>query len=346
MSDFPVKFIFGGAVFDPVNGNFGTVEETKALLQSLREEGIQVIDTAQVYGQSETLLGEADAVSSFAIDTKHCGGHIPGQSTKEKIVSRAEDSLARLRTNHVSATGNPYHGSSNALLLQVRIFYLHSPDRHANIKEILSGVNDLHKRGMFQKFGLSNFLAHEVEEVIRVAQENNFVHPSVYQGSYSAIARRQESELLPVLRKHHISFYAYSPLASGFLAKSRDDIASRNGRWDPRSALGQINLSMFDKPAMLQGLDAWISVSEKWEISKADLAYRWITYHSALDGRFGDAVVFGASKATQLKYTMKGVRDGPLCEGVVKEIDAIWDIVKDEAILDPVNEFVLKASNQ
>lgn len=345
MSDCHVKFIFGGVVFDSTNGNFGTLEETKTVLQTLREEGIQAIDTAQVYGQSEALLGEAGAASSFAIDTKHCGGHIPGQSTKEKVVSRAEESLARLRADHVGIPETSIHSRSNATLLQVQVFYLHSPDRTANIQDILSGVNDLYERRMFNKFGLSNFLAHEVEDVIRVAQENNFVLPSVYQGSYSAIARRQESELLPVLRKHHISFYAYSPLSSGFLAKTRDDIAAGEGRWDPESAFGQINLAMFDKPSMLRGLDAWTSISEKWGISKADLAYRWITYHSALDGRLGDAVVFGATKITQLKNTMRGVRDGPLCEGVVEDINAIWDVVKDGAILDPVNEFVLKASN-
>jgi len=105
---------------------------------------------------------------------------------------------------------------------------------------------------MFNKFGLSNSLAHEVENVIRVAQENNFVLPSVYQGSYSAIARRQESELLPVLRKHHFSFYAYSPLSSGFLAKTRDDIAAGKGRWDSGSASGQINLAILDKPSTLR----------------------------------------------------------------------------------------------
>jgi len=40
MSDCPVKFIFGGVVFDSTSGNFGTVEETKTVLRALREEGI------------------------------------------------------------------------------------------------------------------------------------------------------------------------------------------------------------------------------------------------------------------------------------------------------------------
>ncbi|GIJ99589.1 hypothetical protein Aspvir_001723 [Aspergillus viridinutans] len=149
----------------------------------------------------------------------------------------------------------------------VNIFYLHSPDRKANLKETLSGVNDLYTRGKFKKFGLSNFLAREVEEVIRVARKNDFVLPSVYQGSYSAVSRMEET-----------------PLAGGFLAKTR--ISSRaRGRWDPNSAYGQLNLAIFDKSAVLRGLHAWAAISKKSGISKADLAFRRIVYHSGLDGQ-------------------------------------------------------------
>lgn len=96
-----VKVIFGGAVFDSTTGSFSTVEKTQNTLRALKEEGIEEIDTAQVYGQSESLLGQADASSLFVIDTKHCGGHIPGQSTKDILIARAKASLAELRTDHV-----------------------------------------------------------------------------------------------------------------------------------------------------------------------------------------------------------------------------------------------------
>ncbi|KAI4599612.1 Aflatoxin B1 aldehyde reductase member 2 [Pestalotiopsis sp. 9143b] len=321
----PGKVIFGGVVFDRTNGSFGTVEEIRTVLKALEDEGINTIDTAQVYGESEDLLGQVGAASSFVIDTKHCGGHIPGQSGKDVIVARARESLKKLRADHVN------------------IFYLHSPDRNASLQETLAGVNELHESGMFKKFGLSNFLAHEVEDVVRVAKENNFVLPSVYQGNYSAIARKQETELIPVLRQHNISFYAYSPLAGGFLTKTREDIKAGEGRWDPGSTYGQINLAIFNNASMFQALDAWAAISEKWAISKADLAYRWVAYHSTLDDRFGDALIIGATKVVQLKRTMQGLRDGPLPSQVVDEINAVWDIVKDEAMLDPVNGIILKA---
>jgi aryl-alcohol dehydrogenase-like predicted oxidoreductase len=52
----------------------------------------------------------------------------------------------------------------------------------------------------------------------QVADSNGWIKPSVYQGNYSAIARASEEALFPVLRKHGVSFYAYSPLAMGMLA--------------------------------------------------------------------------------------------------------------------------------
>jgi aflatoxin B1 aldehyde reductase len=37
-----------------------------------------------------------------------------------------------------------------------------------------------------------------------------YVKPSVLQGQYNLLARRSEADLLPVLRKHGIAYYAYS----------------------------------------------------------------------------------------------------------------------------------------
>lgn len=40
----------------------------------------------------------------------------------------------------------------------------------------------------------------------------------MYQGLYNLVCRAGEAELFPVLRKHGISFYAYSPLGGSFLS--------------------------------------------------------------------------------------------------------------------------------
>lgn len=71
------------------------------MLQVLKQQGITAIDTAQIYGSSEELLGQTKAAARFVVDTKHCGGFAPGNSTKEKVVAGAEESLKKLQTDKV-----------------------------------------------------------------------------------------------------------------------------------------------------------------------------------------------------------------------------------------------------
>ena len=91
-------------------------------------------------------------------------------------------------------------------------------------------MNKAYKAGHFERFGISNYSAQQVEELVSICEKNGWVKPSVYQvspanpfyvtciisdrvsilqGQYNAISRGNEDDLFPVLRKHGISFYAY-----------------------------------------------------------------------------------------------------------------------------------------
>jgi aflatoxin B1 aldehyde reductase len=74
-----------------------------------------------------------------------------------------------------------------------------------------------------------------VQEVYDYCVANNYVVPTVFQGSYNPVCRRVETELLPTLRKLNISFYAYAPQAGGFLAKSKEEVLDGKGRFDPNN---------------------------------------------------------------------------------------------------------------
>lgn len=217
---------------------------------------------------------------------------------------------------------------------QVDVFYIHMPDRKKPFEPVLDGINELHKSGMFKRFGLSNFLAAEVEEVIRICQEKNYVLPTVYQGLYSAVARRQESELFPTLRKHGIAFYAYSPIAGGFLTKSRADFQEEGKvRWDPATFLGKLHNAIYNKPVMLEALDKWEKVAKEAGVSKAELAYRWVVHNSILNGDLGDAIVFGARNMEHLKATLASLKNGPLDKDVEEKIEGIWKMVEKDSPL-------------
>ncbi|CAI7602665.1 unnamed protein product [Penicillium glandicola] len=271
----------------------------------------------------------ASAAARFAIDTKFSGGLSQLEPTEENVVKSCEESLRKLKATSVD------------------VFYIHSPCRGTPVKNLLVGINELYKAGKFKRFGLSNFNANEVEEVIRVARENDFVIPSVYQGNYNAMSRRTETELMPVLRKWNIAFYAYSPIAGGFLAKAPEQlIAGGQGRWDPCGTYtAKMYNALYNKPCMLKALEAFVELSKETGISQAEVAYRWVTHNSQLQPELGDAVIIGARFGPQLEEAINGIKKGALSIEVAEKIDALWGEVKDESPLDNSEGYIFNYMN-
>jgi aryl-alcohol dehydrogenase-like predicted oxidoreductase len=275
---------------------------------------VDTIDVARVYKDAEQVVGNSDAKERFTIDTKLSGGFGAG-SSKAQTIEDGEKSKALLKTN-------------------VDILYLHAPDKDVPIEETLEGVNEIYQSGFFKRFGLSNFTAENVQKVHDVAKSKGYVLPTVYQGNYNAFARKQEDLLFPTLRKLNISFYAYSPIAGGFLVKTREQIENGTGRWDKSSFAGQLYHSLYSKSTLLDGLDEWHAIAAEEGISPAALAYRWVGYNSPLKPENGDALIFGASKVEQLEDTLQSLQKGPLSEKAVKRIDELWAKIANEAPLD------------
>lgn len=306
-----LRILFGGGAFFASD-----VEDANRWLSALEEAGINTIDSAESYGKSEQALGEAGAASRFTIDTKFTAGFGSTPATKDNVIAAGTESLKKLKTKGVD------------------IYYIHAPDRKTPIKETLAGLDVLHKQGAFKRLGISNFDKKDIEDIIQVAQENNYVAPSVYQGNYSAIARRTETEIFPILRKHNISFYAYSPIAGGFLSKSKSSLQEKGGRFNDAHPFAHVYNGMYNKSSFMTVLDKWEEIADDEKVTRAELAYRWIVYHSKLESDKGDGVIIGARNVEQLKETVEAVKAGPLKKSSVQKIEEIWDLVKDESKLD------------
>ncbi len=130
-----------------------------------------------------------------------------------------------------------------------------------------------------------------------------------------------------------MSFYAYSPLAGGFLTKTKKQIEEGAGRFN-KDALGGMYSKLYSRPSHLEALAEWEKVAKEEGVGAAELAYRWVTYNSPLKKENGDAIIFGASSLEQVKKTLGFINSGPLSEKAVKGIDEVWNKVKDEAPLD------------
>ncbi len=208
---------------------------------------------------------------------------------------------------------------------------MHGPDESVPIEEQMDAIQKIYQEGSFEKFGISNFSLEQVHAIYNYAKLKNYVLPSVFQSSYSIAIRSNESELFPTLRELGFSIQAYSPMAAGFLAKTPEYIRQGRGSWDPASMNGQILRAIYFKPSYMTMLEEFGELSKKSGVSNTGLAYRWVRYHSALNGSLGDEMIIGAASADQLEETLKELEKGPLEDWVVKRIDELWDMIKDDA---------------
>ncbi|RAH69948.1 aldo/keto reductase family protein [Aspergillus aculeatinus CBS 121060] len=320
-----VQLIYGGGSFISEVSN-PSLSDVQATLNQLHSHGIRAIDTAPIYDRSEELLGQAHAADRFALATKFPGGFLPEPATEEVLLAAAEESLRKLQTD------------------QIDIYYLHAPDRRAPLAPLLEAITHLHRTNRIRRFGLSNFLPAEVDEVVRLVQANDYLRPTVYQGNYSAIARGAETTgLLDTLRRHGIAFYAYSPIAGGLLAKEVEhESVTNRGRWDPATTLGGFYHALYNTPVMREGLRLWGAIAREAGLPPAELAYRWVVYHSALRGAHGDAILVGARNSGQLEQTLAALRRGPLSDVVAARVDGVWSVVAEAAPLDNYNNAVVR----
>ena len=308
-----VKRVFGTASFHKTGKGFNTVEQVSQILDILTQNGIDEIDTARRYGSgtSEELLGETPAFQRFTVSTKT--NPFTRKLTKEDTTAQCEESLKALNRSTID------------------IFYLHGPDRSVPFEETLSAVNDLYQRGCFKRFGLSNFSAEEVEKVYTICKENNYILPSVYQGNYNPITRKNEQELFPLLRKLGINFYAYSPLAGGFLVKTSEQIKNgpSNTRFDPSTPVGKLYTGLYCKETFFSALETFQNRCKELNVKPAEICYSWLLNHSQLTE--GDAILIGASNLDQLIESLQDSKGITLNQDILQTLEHLWKTVESEA---------------
>ncbi|MCJ1410223.1 hypothetical protein MMC19_004308 [Ptychographa xylographoides] len=309
-----IKVIFGTGGYSQFHAD--TILEIHELLQ---QHDVKDLDTASIYPGSEDAIGKSGAPKQFIIHTK-APGFSEGSLSKSSILAGMEKSLKELGVESVET------------------YFLHCPDPSTPIEETVEAINQLYKEGKFKYFGLSNFTASDVDKIHSFASSKSYVLPTVYQGNYNPVSRSIETSLFPTLRRLNIAFYAYSPLAGGFLVRTTQELEDANqGRFDKSSFVGQMYHDMYNKPSLVAALKDWESAAEEAGTSKAALAYRWVAYNSILSKEHGDGIILGASKVGQLKQSLEALKEGPLSENVVKKIDEVWEKVKHEAPLDNYN---------
>jgi aryl-alcohol dehydrogenase-like predicted oxidoreductase len=193
-------------------------DDAVALIDHALKLGITMLDTADIYGNSERQVGKALAGSKrdkVVLATKF-GFTAPATSGGRKIdgsaasVQKACDaSLQRLGVDFID------------------LYYLHRVDANTPIEETVGAMSRLVQEGKVKHIGLS-------EPSVATLRRAHKVHPiAAVQSEFSLWTRDPQEELLPALQELGIALVAYSPLGRGFIAgrfRSIDDLAPDDWR--------------------------------------------------------------------------------------------------------------------
>ncbi|KAK9452840.1 NADP-dependent oxidoreductase domain-containing protein [Dipodascopsis uninucleata] len=320
-----LNIVFGAMTIGKAGVEQARVHDLKdagALLDIFQKFGHNEIDTARVYGEgsSEEYLGELEwQKRGIIMDTKYYPlpatvkeGHTHSPKDLRENLLR---SLRALKTDKID------------------MWYLHAPDRTVPYEETMKEVNNLYEEGYFNRFGLSNYMSWEVAQIQEICIKNGWIRPCVYQGVYNAIHRAVEPELFPCLRHYGMAFYAFNPLAGGYLTNryhrdSNDDVVEKGSRFDPNTRQGKSYRNRYWKDEMFRALDIIRQQTSKHGLTEAECALRWISHHSLLKRELKDAIIIGASSVKHLTQNLTDLEKGPLPDDVVEALDSAWAVTK------------------
>jgi len=303
-----MKIILGTMTF----GDQVDQESARDLIAQFDAAGNRELDTAYAYceGKTEKMLGRllpGQTSSNLYLASKVNPWNDEGLQAQQ-VKKQFDEILRRLDRDSID------------------LLYLHSPDLETPVAQTLEACFELYRQGKFKDFGLSNYAAWQVAEVVETCRHNGWMQPRVYQGMYNALTRDVERELFPCLRNYGISFYAYNPLAGGMLTGkhlSQDDIPDSGRFTVERGYLDRYWRE--DYFGVLQELGA---ACLELEVKPVEVAMSWLVNHSLLDADKGDGIILGASKADHLAQNMKACTHAPLDQKILDILDRGWEIIK------------------
>jgi aryl-alcohol dehydrogenase-like predicted oxidoreductase len=192
--------------------NFGgktNESDSFAIIDRALADGINFLDTSNSYNhfQSEVVTGNALArdnkrqqvvlATKFSIPLGK--GPNMGGASRRFIIEQCEQSLRRLRTDHID------------------LYQIHRPHPKIPIDETLRALDDLVRSGKVRYLGTSTFAAWQIVEALWVSEKyllNRFISE---QPPYSIVERRAERELIPMAQTYGTAIIPWSPLAAGLL---------------------------------------------------------------------------------------------------------------------------------
>jgi aryl-alcohol dehydrogenase-like predicted oxidoreductase len=286
-------------------GNLGQEDTTRMVKQAL-DNGINLIDTADVYslGESETLLGNAlkgireEIVLATKVRLPMGENFNRSGATRVNIMREVEGSLRRLQTDYID------------------LYQVHGWDSNTPLEETLRTLDDLVRQGKVRYIGLSNLMSWQAATAVMLQERLGLERYVTAQMYYSLVGRGLEYEFQSFAEYHNIGILVWSPLAGGFLTGkySRVNPAPAGTRF---AEAGQF--VPFDKEMGYRVVEALKEVAARHGASPARVAISWLLGRPAVS-----SVIVAARKAEQLEDNIHAV-ELRLSEDDVRLLDAVSD---------------------
>jgi len=180
-------------------------DDSVRIIHKALDAGINFIDTSDVYGESEVVVGKAlkgrrDSVVLATKFSRPMGDDPNHQGASRRwIMTAVENSLRRLRTDYID------------------LYQVHRPDPGTDIEETLSALSDLIHSGKVRAVGASAMPASDIIEAQWVAERRGLERFRTDQPPYSILSRGIEREVLPVAQRYGMGILVWGPLGQGML---------------------------------------------------------------------------------------------------------------------------------
>lgn len=277
-----------------------SVEEAEKIINIAIENGVNFLDTAEAYGESEKVVGKIlkGRRDKFIIATKIGGNNFDYKTAKQHL----EGSLKRLNIDYVD------------------LYQIHWPKmKHLWHKEdmnqkdydnITESMIKLKKEGLIRWAGVSNFRVHHLknfpEEAFSVIVSN--------QVPYSILWRcYDEDGTTEYCKEKNINYLAYSPLAEGILTgRFTKEIEIKEG---VRKHNVLFNEPIFSKAISV--VEELKKIARKKGMTLTQMSIRW-----AAEKEIVSSAIVGARKSTHFIENVKSF-DYKLEPEIMEEIDKI-----------------------
>src|SRR6266496_920436 len=202
------------------------LDETAAepIVKAAVDGGITFFDTADTYshGASEVatghLVGKLLNRDEVVIATKVFMPMTPGENggglSRKHILSAIDASLERLGMDYVD------------------LYQIHRWDNRTPIEETMDALHDVVRAGKARYIGASSMFAWQFAKAQYTASAHGWTRFVSMQNHYNLVYREEEREMIPQCIDLGVGVIPWSPLARGFLTRSRGERRTRRSETD------------------------------------------------------------------------------------------------------------------